>query len=1038
MATRKLMMIALVFAAVLLGMRLWWYDVHDEASIIAVKGSADLRGRHDALGDQVHALRGEWAFYPGRLLVTEPSAAPLPDPVYVKVPGQIDSAFDQRTSGERLRYGSYRLRLRLDETTQALDYALRLIDIRNASRTFVDGVEIGASGFASGNEDSLGYPVPYQGRFASAGGEIDIVIELADNVALGNAGMRNPVYFGRAELVEAEAAVSVRMQQLLCVVLAVHGLYTLLCYFLGRPNKALLYFTLVVMFAMLSVLSDDERLLYQWLPVSGEWGSRLIFFAYTGIFLLLPEVARHLFPEGQRRFAPFQWLRVFNILYLLVVLLAPYEWVWSTRFLLFWIMVLPPLAIAVYMARIAIWRDPQVVFLLLSSISIVGNVVWATINSREAILPSVFYPVDYILAFLCFGAFWLQRFFRTSRQAQQLAARLQQADRTKDEFLATTSHELRNPLHGMLNIAQSLLVEEHRPQTRDRLQLLLAVGRRMSRMVEELLELTRLKQETVTLQPRPLRLQDVLPGVLDMLPYAAPGKPVRIANRLPGELPPVYADEHRVVQILFNLLHNALKFTDQGMISVDARTGGGYAVVRIKDTGIGMDADLLSRVFEPYEQGESGLDAHGGGFGLGLSICRQLVELQGGTIRARSSHGGGSEFVFTLPLASQPEQEPQTLAFEAAATEEPATQAARPNHPDEAAAGGPAESSHAGDSQGRLLIVDDDPVNLSSLQALLQAMHYEVVCADSGTAALRLLERERFTLIIADVMMPRMSGYALCEAIRRRFTLSELPVLLLTARNQPEDIQAGFRAGANDYVTKPADAAELEARVRALAELQRSVAERLRYEAAWLQAQIQPHFLFNTLNSIAALSDIDTERMRRLLETFGTYLRLSFDAYHTERRVMLSHELQLVRAYLYIEQERFGQRLRVAWELDEKADLLLPPLAIQTLVENAVRHGILPLARGGTVTIRLQEEPGGTQIAVCDDGVGIPSARIPELLDGSPETSRGIGLRNTDRRLRQLYGSGLSIASTPGSGTTVSFFVPAAGEPETGRPTAPL
>src|SRR5699024_8343022 len=142
--------------------------------------------------------------------------------------------------------------------------------------------------------------------------------------------------------------------------------------------------------------------------------------------------------------------------------------------------------------------------------------------------------------------------------------------------------------------------------------------------------------------------------------------------------------------------------------------------------------------------------------------------------------------------------------------------------------------------------------------------------------ALKQLEKKEWDLIISDVMMPAMSGYELTRSIRENYAISELPILLLTARSNPEDIYTGFLAGASDYVTKPVDALELNVRVHTLTNLHASINERLWMEAAWLQAQIRPHFLLNTLNAIISLSEIDRARMVRLLEEFAHYLQSSF------------------------------------------------------------------------------------------------------------------------------------------------------------------
>ncbi|WP_240041294.1 ATP-binding protein [Paenibacillus ginsengarvi] len=539
-------------------------------------------------------------------------------------------------------------------------------------------------------------------------------------------------------------------------------------------------------------------------------------------------------------------------------------------------------------------------------------------------------------------------------------------------------------------------------------------------------------------------MQSVAPAVFSMLAHLTEGKPVQMRMAIPAAFPPVYADEKRVVQILLNLLHNAIKYTDSGTITVSSDLTGDMAAVHVADTGMGMDQATLARIFDAYEQGaENG----GGGIGLGLSIAKQLVELQGGELTVRSSRGEGTVFTFTLPLYQHGEKdhvasEPVMASESVAALESAVVKGTdiSPRDPDAAGIHGitgmqnPAAWSAksnavektANHALSNVLIVDDDPVNLKVLAAILPKDLYRVKPALSGEEALKLLDGGFWDLVIIDVMMPLMSGYELTRAIRGKYSRSELPILLLTARSQLEDVYTGFEAGANDYITKPADAMELNYRVWSLTSMKQSVHKSLRMEAAYLQAQIQPHFLLNTLNSLMALSDIDSERMRKLGEAFASFLRISFDFLNTQSMVSLEHELALVRAYLYIERERFGNRLSVHWELEENMlrDLELPPLTVQPLVENAVRHGLLSRPSGGTVSIRFVRMSDGVGVMVADNGKGMDEHKVRDLLASDLEGSSGIGIRNTDRRLRQAYGMGLTIRSKPGEGTSVSFLIP--------------
>lgn len=324
----------------------------------------------------------------------------------------------------------------------------------------------------------------------------------------------------------------------------------------------------------------------------------------------------------------------------------------------------------------------------------------------------------------------------------------------------------------------------------------------------------------------------------------------------------------------------------------------------------------------------------------------------------------------------------------------------------------------------KILAVDDDPTNLNILNLILTPSHYDITFVTNAGEALTLLDSQEWSLIITDAAMPQRSGYELTKQIRQKFSLSELPILLLATHNNPEDMYEGYMAGASDYLIKPINSLELKTRVHALINVQRSINERLRLEAAWLQAQIQPHFLFNTLNTIASLSGVDMNRMIALLEEFGNYLQASFHNVNLQRVVPLQHELQLLRSYLYIEQERFGERLKVIWQVPEHLRLELPPLSIQPLVENAIKHGILVRSSGGSITINIKEFPQLVEIKIIDDGVGMTEEKVQNLLQGDNKLEQGIGLLNTDRRLKQLYGQGLKIQSVLDHGTTISFIIP--------------
>lgn len=271
-------------------------------------------------------------------------------------------------------------------------------------------------------------------------------------------------------------------------------------------------------------------------------------------------------------------------------------------------------------------------------------------------------------------------------------------------------------------------------------------------------------------------------------------------------------------------------------------------------------------------------------------------------------------------------------------------------------------------------------------------------------------------------MMPEISGYEVCRKLRENRSSFELPVLMLTAKASTEDIVMGFESGANDYLPKPFEPEELLARVSTLVNLKISVDRAMNAEVAFMQAQIKPHFLFNTLNAISSFCDTDSDRAQHLIDDFSNYLRQSFDFKSLETYVSLERELSLVNSYLEIEKARFGDQLCVVLDTDNSINIKVPFLSIQPLVENAVTHGLRKKSGIGTVTISVKKAREGVVVSVEDDGLGISADKLAVLF--TPEAGRGIGLWNIDRRLKKFYGKGLTIESKPGIGTKVAYIVP--------------
>lgn len=402
-----------------------------------------------------------------------------------------------------------------------------------------------------------------------------------------------------------------------------------------------------------------------------------------------------------------------------------------------------------------------------------------------------------------------------AKQAQErMVERLKKLDRIKDEFIANISHELRTPLNGIIGISESMLDGATGAMSQEQkynLSLVISSGRRLFHLVNDLIDFSQLKHKEIQLHLRPVWLREVVEVVLKLSKPLIGQKDLVLINAIPENVPPVMADEDRLQQILHNLIGNAIKFTSSGQVEVSAHTTRDFLEITVSDTGPGIPEVWHERIFESFEQADGSTVREFSGSGLGLAITRQLVELHGGRIRVESSPGKGAHFRFLLPLALEikpaERKAPQVRLFPSTGELEESREIARQTRP-------LAELPPEEEAPFRILIVDDEPVNLQVLVNMLALQRYSVTKANNGQEALDALQKQTYDLILLDVMMPKMSGYEVCEAIRRQYPANALPIVFLTAKNQVADVVQGFDTGANDYLTKPVSKNELLARIK--------------------------------------------------------------------------------------------------------------------------------------------------------------------------------------------------------------------------------
>ncbi|MEM1426563.1 MAG: ATP-binding protein, partial [Cyanobacteria bacterium P01_H01_bin.130] len=391
---------------------------------------------------------------------------------------------------------------------------------------------------------------------------------------------------------------------------------------------------------------------------------------------------------------------------------------------------------------------------------------------------------------------------------------LQRLDQLKDEFLANTSHELRTPVHGIVGLTEAIIqgaTGPVHPEQTSSLNLIADSGRRLANLVDDILDFAKLENGRLELELRPVDVRGCVEAVLAITQFLVGDRPITISHQMPQGSLAIWGDENRFQQILYNLIGNAIKFTEKGQVQVIAkpvqRGSQSMIALSVSDTGMGIAPDHLDRIFESFEQGDGSTARRHGGAGLGLAVTRKLVELHGGTIAVESTVGQGSTFTVTLPASDKPamgmnSQKSIRRRRSGAGTAGAIAAEAPPLSP----LPSPAEvDSYPGRHQGQILIVDDEPVNLRVLENFLNFEGYAVTAAANGEEALGVLNTltQPIDLVLLDIMMPNLSGYDVCQMIRKTRLPSELPVIMLTAKDRPDDLITGFKCGANDYLTKP-------------------------------------------------------------------------------------------------------------------------------------------------------------------------------------------------------------------------------------------
>ncbi|TGM56593.1 ATP-binding protein [Leptospira adleri] len=800
------------------------------------RGILDLRTADwDFVSKGYLSLDGEWEFFWERLYAgIDPSTKSGKEfrSDFVNVPDSWTNYSHDGKNYSGFGYATYRMRVLLKEPNN--DMAIKMLEAATAYNLYVNGVKVLSSGKVGiSKETSSPLYRPAVSAPIRLEKENEIVIEVS-NFSHSKAGVWAKVLLGDHRNLSALRERTIWLDLFISGGLFIGVLYHLSLFSLLRRELSHFYFTLIGLVAILRIVLTGERLLFALLPnFDFDLSYRLeLLSVYIGGFILALFL-RSMFPNEFQKKPAYTFVAVFSILSFTVLFtdLAFY----SRTLPLFSLFVFLECVYMVYVLIRAIQNDRVgawigLLICILLFLIVINDLLYANMIINTSYFISYGISIFFIAqAFIISKQFAIAYYLsqKLSDDLQTSNDRLISLDRLKDEFLATTSHELRTPLQGIIGIADSLkrgaggdlsaFVERQ-------LGMIVSSGERLSSLVNDIQDFSKLKHSDLNLRKIPVDIKQAVDFTLDLNRVNVDPSKTILLNEIEANFPPLMADENRLQQILQNLIGNAIKFTEKGKISVSAAlVDENTSEISVSDTGIGIPENQKNRIFEFFERVQSGDAGNAGGTGLGLPISRALVALHGGELNVESTPGKGSRFYFTIPVCKEI---PDSLTNEWKKNYSSSLNS-RPTSTEQERETEFKESA----DKIRILVVDDEPVNLEVIQNYLSLRNMECLVVQSGGEALEILKKDsNFQAVILDVMMPRLSGLEVAREIRNRWSPIELPILMVSAKNRDNDLIAALNAGANDYLVKPFDFEQLMNRVNNLLELVQGHKDRIDQE----------------------------------------------------------------------------------------------------------------------------------------------------------------------------------------------------------------
>lgn len=667
--------------------------------------------------------------------------------------------------------------------------------------------------------------------------------------------------------------------------------------------------------------------------------------------------------------------------------------------------------------------------------------------------------------------------FVLKRELEQRNLQLAELDRVKSEFFANVSHELRTPLTLILAPVQDLQrrIEARSTALREPLRIIEQSALRLLRLVNDLLDLIRFEQGDAKLERLPVDVSRLVGSLVEQVGHLAKTQQLQLISELPSEPVVVDGDAAALERVFINLLSNAIKFTDKGgQIRIRADVIGDQAFLSVADTGIGIDAESLGRIFDRFQQAESSSTRRRQGLGLGLALVKDLVGRMGGDVTVASQRGEGTTFTVALPLsasdltAAEPEAEPADAisAFHRQAVLEGSWGLVAPER------SGTPDPTTLGYARPTLLIVDDEPEMQRYLKAMLDA-DYNVYQAGDGEKGLAAALELKPDIVLLDLMLPKIDGLAVCATLKKREVIEGMKIVMLTARVDDDAKLRALDNGADDFLTKPFSSVEIKTRLRNLVEagkLERDLKarntdlEQVLRRLRETEAQLLHSEKLNSLGTMAAgllheinnpinfantafslvmrsptlEADADLKEMLvdihdgfRRIQTIVSDLRLFSAPTKSESQKPFHMTTAVQHALRFTASERSGIEIRTSLpdgDIVVGNESQIVQVLVNLLLNAARAIRRQPIERVGAIAVNAQAEDGRLVVRVRDNGCGIAADKLTRIFDpfyttGEVGQGTGLGL-SISHSIINSHGGTLTVRSEEGQWAELSFDLP--------------